>query len=480
MPLWLLLVVTAIVMALVGVGVKRVADQRSGPEEVTWLEYGVAMTAICIIVLPLVGWAGFSLAKRDVLTYHEFWNGWEARAYVETIACHRDGSCRWTYDCDPYIVQVPYECGDSKNSRTCYRSETRYHSCPYESHEYNYLVDTTLGTYTIDTHRFPENPREHRWGHFRFESLPDYVVSQAGVGEPAFWTRAAKRIADGTPGPVTKVNAYKNYVLASHYTILKRYRKAADEYRAQKLLPAPVAGIADGSFYRAKKVFAVGCAMRDYESWNGALERLNAAFGTELQGDLRLVLVCDPRVTKDPDSYAYALEAHWQDSDLFKRSALPKNTVTVILGTTNGRTVSWSRAFTGMPVGNSVLTTLVRDRFSASQQVAWNPGAILGQVVGRPTYDSRKERYVATSTRTGGVLPDVLWGESMPSSRFTRVSMSGKHNGVGGSGFLYLSTQIEITGLQKFLIVLVASIFAALAFAGVAFNDFFNAKGIKS
>lgn len=480
MPLWLLLTVTAIVMGLAGVGVKYLSDQRSGPEEVTWLEYGVAMTAICIIVLPLVGWAGFSLAKRDVLTYHEFWNGWEAKAYIERITCHRDGSCRWTYDCDPYTVQVPYECGDSKNSRTCYRTETRYHQCPYVTDEYNYLVTTTLGTYSIDTHRFPENPDQHRWGHFHFKSLPDYLVSQAGVGEPAFWTRAAKRIADGTPGPVTKVNSYENYVLASHYTILKRYRKAAEEYRALKLLPAPVAGITDGTFYRANKVLTVGCALRDYERWNGALERLNAAFGMELQGDLRLVLVCDARATADPDSYAYALEAHWQDSDLFKRSALPKNTVTVILGTSGRKTVSWGRAFTGMPVGNSILTTLVRDRFAAGQQVAWSPDAILGQVVGRTTYDARKERYVATSTRTGGVLSDVLWGESMPSSRFVRASMSGKHNGVGGSGFLYLSTQIEITALQKFLIVLVASILSAFAFVGVAFNDFFNAKGNRS
>ncbi len=467
-------------MALAGVVVKYFADQRAGPEEVTWLEYGIAMTAICIIVLPLVGWVGFSLAKRDVLTYHEFWNGWEAKAYIERTACHRDGLCRWTYDCDPYTVQVPYECGDSKNSKTCYRTEVRYHQCPYVTDEYDYLVTTTLGTYTIDTHRLPENPGEHRWGRFRFAHLPDYVVSQAGVGEPAFWTRAFQRITSGAPGPVTKVNSYENYVLASHYTILKRYRKAAEEYRAQKLLPTPVAGITNGSFYRANKVFAVGCAMRNYESWNGALERLNAAFGMELQGDLRLVLVCDPRVLRDPDSYAYALEAHWQDSDLFKRSALPKNTVTVILGTADGKTVSWGRAFTGMPVGNSILTTLVRDRFAEVHQVEWEPGAVLGQVIGRTAYDARKERYTATSTRTGGVLPDILWGESMPSSRFVRASMSGKHNGVGGSGFSYLSTQIEITGLQKFLILLVASILAASAFAFVAFNDFFNAKGNNS
>lgn len=477
MPLWLLLLFAVLVIAGAGWGVKTYADRQYGPEEVTWREYAISLALIALVVVPLVGYAGVKLARRDLLTYHEFMNGSEVRAYTERTDCSRDGPCRWDYDCDPYIVPVEYECGDTDHPRTCTRYETRYHSCPYVNYEDSYYVDTTLGTYAIDTHRFPDNPRTHRWEPWRGEPLSDYVIERAGTGEPDFWTAARDRIKSGDPGPVTKSHAYTNYVLASNHTILKRYHKDADAYRAMNLLPPITASIRQDSFYRSDKVHLVGCSRSRYNDWDDAVEKLNAAFGQELQGDVRLVLVCDQRAVRDPDGYQFALQAYWQNTAVWKRTALPKNTVVIILGTTDGATVAWGRSFTGMPVGNNVLNATVRDSFSPDRRIPWSPETAVGTVTGSISSDGKQSRI--TYARSGGVLTDVLWGVSMPASRFVRTSMSGKHHGRGGLGFTYLSKEIELTGLQKFMILLVAFLTSAGVFALVSINDFFNAKGYQ-
>jgi len=375
----------------------------------------------------------------------------------------------WEYDCDPYIVEVPYECGDAKQSRTCYRSETRYHSCPYVDNEYTYTVTTTLGDYTIDSSRFPVNPQQSRWR--RFKRIPDRVIERAGVGEPEFWSRARNRIDRGIPGPVTKVTSYDNYVLASRSTILKQYAKLADEYVEQNLLPKIGQGITPDTFYRSQKVHRVGCST-PVEPWNTRLEYLNGAFGNELHGEIQLVLVCDERVISDPDSYRLALEAYWQSTEVFGRSALPKNSVVVIIGTKDGKTVSWGRAFTGMPIGNESLITALESRFRASREVPWTPKAVIGEVNGQVVRAG--DIFKARSVRSSAVLTDTLWGVGNQSTRFARVSMSAKDTNDIGTGFKYLAKDVELKGVHKFLILLFVSIFAGIAFAGIAFTDFTN------
>lgn len=469
MPLGLLILLSLVVMALVALGVRWYFQQQSGTEEVTWTEYWVWLFVASLVVAPSVGFVGLRLAQKDLVTYHENWGGWEAAANVREIRCHRDGPCYWEYDCDPYIVQVPYECGDSKQSRTCYRSETRYHSCPYVEREYTYTVDTTLGEYTIDGHRFPLNPQRNRWR--RFERIPESVIKRAGVGEPEFWSRARDRLDRGTPGPVTKVTSYDNYVLASRSTILKQYGKLADEYVAQGLLPKIGQGILSETFYRSRKVHLVGCST-PVGPWNTRLEYLNGAFGSELHGEVQLVLVCDKRVVSDPDGYRLALEAYWQNTEIFKRTALPKNSVVVIIGSKDGKTVSWGRAFTGMPIGNEALLTALQSRFRASREVPWTPEAVIGQVRGQVTRTG--EDFKTRSVRSSAVLTDVLWGVGNQSTRFARVSMSAKDANDIGTGFSYLAKDVELKGIHKFLILLFVTIFAGMAFVGIAFTDFTN------
>lgn len=475
MPIWLWIFLSIIVLCGAGALTKVIFDRVKGPEEVTWKEWALASAIITLFVAPLVGWSGTALAKKDNVTFHEFWNGWEADVSVSETICHRDGSCSHNYDCDPYIVQVPYQCGDSKNPRTCYRSETRYHSCPWVDAEYAYTVQTTLGPYTIDRARFPLNPQSHR---YRSRRIPESVIGRAGVGEPLFWTRARERLARGNPWPATQVHSYTNYVLASDYTILRRYREAAEEYRALGLMPPITSSIQDGLFYRSQKVHAIGCPRGTQERWNEHVEKLNAAFGSELQGDVRLVLSCNARINANPDRYRFALEAHWQDKILFRKTALPKNSLVIIVGSTDGRVVSYARAFTGMPTGNKALALALQNRLRASNAVPFTPEAVVGSVTGRPTRAG--ERYRATSVKSGGVFTDVLWGVSNRQTRFSRVSMEAKDKNDVGSGFSYLKGEVQLTTMQKILILFFVVLLSVAAFAVIAFNDWFNAKGANN
>lgn len=470
---WVL--ISTVVLCGAGALTKVIFDHIQGPQEVTWKEWMVASAVITLFVAPLTAWSGTALAKKDNVTFREFWNGWEAGVRVEETICRRDGSCSHNYDCDPYIVQVPYECGDSKQSRTCYRSETRYHSCPWVDAEYAYVVHTTLGPYTIDSGRFPLNPQSRR---YRSRRIPESVIERAGVGEPEFWTSASERLRQGNPWPVTQVHSYTNYVLASDFTILKRYREAAEEYRALHLMPTITSTIQDGMFYRSRKVHAISCPRNTQERWNEYVEKLNAAFGSELQGDVRLVLSCNRSINANPDRYRFALEAHWQDKVLFRKSALPKNTLVIIIGTDDGQVVSYARAFTGMPTGNKALTIALESRLQARNKIPFTPEAVVGTVTGKPTQVGAQ--YRATSVRSGGILTDVLWGVSNRQTRFSRVSMEAKDENDVGSGFSYLKGEVQLTTTQKVIILLFVIFLSIAAFAVVAFNDWFNAKGANN
>lgn len=473
MPLGVLIAFAVVALALVGLAVKRYFDREVGPECITWTEYWVGMALIALVIAPFVGWAGVALAKRDNLTFTEFRNGWEGRARMVEITCSQDGPCRWEYDCDPYQVPVPYECGDGKTSQTCIRYETHYHACPYTDAEYNFYVDTTLGTYTIDTHRLPVNPNQHRWR--SRHRIPRNIIDAAGTGEPAFWSAARDRIARQTPWPVTRTYQYYNFVLASRHTVLKQYYGAAEAYRAQRLLPDITSDIRDGSFYRADKVHTIGCSRQSYAAWNDTLEHLNAALGSELGGDVQLVLACNPVINRNPDQYRFALEAHWQDVKAFRRNALPKNTIVIMVGTTDQKTVSWARAFTGMPVGNERMLVAIQRRLMGVHAVPWNPQAVLGTVTGvvsgaRASHDG----FTSSSRRLDGVITAVLWGSTDRATRFARVSMSAKDAGDVGTGFRYLANEVVMSGLQKFLILLTVMVTSAVVFGVIAYNDFFS------
>lgn len=447
---------SVVLAAVAGVGVKLILDRLETPAEVTWKEFGIGMAIICFILVPASSYIGWEVARGNLVEFNEYWNGWEVRVVKEDIVCTKDGSCYYEYDCDPYLVPVTYSCNcDSKgNCSTCVRLETHYHSCPYVDVESHYSIETTLGAYDVDSHRLPDDPQAHRWD--KSERVPQWVIDKAGVGAPPFWLAAKNRIETGDPGPATKRMTYKNYILASDRTILKAYSAEIEKYEKAGLLPKLTHDI--HTFYLADKAYFVGYTPPDAKAWQLGLGKLNAGLGTELQGDLHLVIVQHEQVNANPDAYALALKPYWQNTQVFDRDALPKNAIVVIVGTADSQTVTWARAFTGMPIGNEEMLLAIQNRLKGA---ALTPDSVIGMIRGQIDWNNGNKPKVQSS-HTGGVLATVLWGLDNPEFRFRRYSMQAKDPGDIGGGYLYLMGEIQPTGSQKFWIGFVCFIICCL------------------
>lgn len=432
----MLLVIALSILAtgVAGLFIKWLLEFRESEARISWREYAIGMACSPILAF-LIAWAGWSMARSSNMTFSEYLNGWEIAAVKSYTQCSRDGPCRWEYDCDPYIVMVPYSCNcDKDGCSTCYRPETRYHSCPYVNMEYDYTAQTTLGEFSIARNVFPVNPQSHRWR--KSTTIPDYIITSAGVGDPPFWTAAKQRCDANAPGPVTKKHNYPNYILASERTLMKQYSSDIEEYKKENLLPDLPKDT--HSFYRANKIRFIGFSPPNAAIWQESLEYLNAALGSQLNGDLMLVAIKNANVASNPERYALALKAFWQDKTTNKEMALPKNTIVVVLGTDDEKTISWSRGFTAMPIGNEGLTVALRDGLRG---ISLNPEVLIG-----PTRSSRKAgiaKYPPDDAQA--VLPKLLWGLDNPSTKFSRISMSGKD---GKGGFLYLKGEIELSSGQ--------------------------------
>src|SRR3989344_2002685 len=341
-----LLIFSIVAALLAGLVVKFFLDWRGENQQITWAEFGIGAAVIICVLAPLVTWFGWSIARGNTISFNQYLNGWETQAVVSPLICERDGSCRYCYDCDPYLCS--YECGEYEGegndrhyvSKTCWK--TCYHSCPYVKVETTFSIATTLGNYTTDEHRFPEYPSEHRWR--QSESIPQSVIDRAGVGPSIFWRDAKKRLDAGLPGPVTTRAVYDNFVLASERTILKQYSGSIEKFLKAGLLPPAVHGVQ--AYYYADRVSLAGFKPKNGAVWHNALSYLNGALGSELEGDLHIVIVQNPMISGNPDEYVFALKAYWQDSSVFQKDAISKNSIVVVMGTTDGTTVSWARAFT--------------------------------------------------------------------------------------------------------------------------------------
>jgi len=457
-----LIIQAVLIAAIVGIVAKLILDYVR-QMEITWGEYGLGLTVISFVLVPLVVWAGWSTAKGSNLSFNEFKNGWELEAVRQPIICTRDGPCWYEYDCDPYLVAYSCNCKTDKNGSTdcdtCYRTE--YHSCPYVTVENNFVVRTTLGNFTIARHRFPDDPHRNRWEPYRRERLPQSVIDRAGVGAPVFWQQASARVKAGRPGPVTMRSTYDNYILASDSTILTQYSGVVDNLKAKNMLP-PVSKEIYGH-YSERKAYRVGSIPNiNIDPWIDKLSYANAALGSEMQGDMHVVLVFDPDLRKagsNPDEYALALKAYWQNPKNFRDDTLSKNAIVVIIGTEDGRVVSWARAFTGMPLGNERMTTEVRNGLTGA---SFSSEEIIGNI---RAYFEVYAQSVKSDHERRGRLGSIVWGLADPVSRFKRISMTANDSSDTGQGFTYLANEITLTGFQRGMILT----FAFLGCAAVWF-----------
>lgn len=450
-------IVSMALAIIAGLGIKFLLESNSQSFEgrISWREFFIGTALISVVLVPLTIHIGWKVAKANNLSFNEYYNGWETKAVAQPIACERDGSCYHEYNCDPYPVVVPYPCNCTKRGcSVCFRTEIHYHSCPYVKTETNYFVQTTLGDFTIAEHRFPNDPQTQCWRNG--ESIPQYVIDNAGVGEPPFWMAAKQRLDSGKPGPVTKRMSYDNYILASDRSILHQYSAEIEKYKSQGLLPTLQSGVHD--FYLADKLYFVGFNPSNSEEWQKKLQYLNAGLGSELEGDLHLVIVQNKEISGNPDSYLLALKAYWQNPAVFGKDAISKNTIMIVAGTEDGKNVSWARAITGMPLGNERLTTAIRELGT----VSLSPDSLIGNV----------NELSSKSKTVDGALSKILWGRKDPGTKFKRVIMGGKNDGGDSNGFTYLANEIVITPWQRFWIGVCAFIGSLLIwFIAVLVDD---------
>lgn len=415
---------------------------------------------VCAVVLILSLWpTGAAIGKvaQDGATggYVEFWNGSLTAAKSREIRCERDGSCRYTYPCDPYpytefYTETEYysdtefyiDTNGNSQSRTVTKSRsvtksrivTKYHDCPYTTVEYDYWLEDSFGeSHSIADNIFAETPLEWRPG----TAVPQNV----GRGVPPTWQAAKTNIEAGDADPVTKTNRYTNYLLASQGSLLKSYSDSIEKYQEMDLLPDHTLNLRDDPIYdgyKADKVVFVGDDLKGgdgYADWQQSLGRLNSYLGNELQGDLHVVLVPASRIT-DPDDYTNALLAHWQSPELGKLG-LAKNAIMVVIGVDDRwQTVEWSRAKTGIPIGNGEMLAALSFQLEGEPLV---PETLLGRPRATPTSEGLR------FTASDGVVERIV----MDDYPYMRPCMDCEDEDDNGSGLVYLKSSAYVgTGAQ--------------------------------
>src|SRR3989344_326767 len=138
MPLYVIFVMTAALLA--GYFIKYILDKTENIYEIARREIIIGSVIICLITAPVTVFAGWSLAKANMLSFNEYWNGYEKKAEWLITTCTRDGSCVHTYSCDPYQVYVPPTYDDKGNQTGGGYYETHYHSCPYTNEEWTFII----------------------------------------------------------------------------------------------------------------------------------------------------------------------------------------------------------------------------------------------------------------------------------------------------------------------------------------------------
>lgn len=446
----------------IGVVWKLVLDAQNATGNITWAELlvgGLIVGLLFSVVGVNIGW---KVAFDNTVKYNEWWNGWELGTKKQPNTCTENGSCYPMYDCDSYTVSVSDY--DSKGNYTGSHTETRWNSCPYVSVQYTFTVHTSLGDYNMGNLCFPDNPNANRFQATRFipsqfdeaeyfKPIPQNILNSVCIGTPPLWAAAKARVDSGHPGPVTQRNSYDNYILASDTTIFKQYSSQIEAYKKAGVLPDLRRDVRD--FYQADKVYFVGFKPADPAVWQKAHSYLNAALGTELQGDFHLVIVQNGYVSANPDAYAIALKAYWQNPEVFGKDALSKNVILVVLGTTDGSTVSWSRASTGMPIGNESMLTAIQNHMAGTSMT---PEAVIGWVDGQFYQKVKSDgttKLAVKGVGDTGAQRRIFWGMDDKTTEFARVSMSAKDPKDNGTGFNYLKDQIKPDFGQQLTIVLV-------------------------
>lgn len=436
---------------------------------ITWLEYGVSSVVIMLVALLVVVVWGPDVARAQAAKgYKQFLNGSVIDVWAEEIPCSKNGPCVHEYDCEASSHMHETRHHDSKGNYThsTYYDHTHYESCPYATHEYNYLVKYKaykVGTITIGSHHFAAEPKV--WPHREQRGIPGDVAR----GEPPRWVTSKQRLQAGDVEPVTVVDDYTNYILPAEGTLYKQYDGSVEKYLKEKLLPEHTQNLRGDVLFdavpQARKVtFVGGLPTNGIDTWQERLMRFNAVLGPTLQGDLHIVAM-PANTVSNPQDYLNALVAHWQSD--FGKWGFPKNGIALVIGVGNDGTIEWSRARTGMPEGNgAMLSALMNDlkgqRFDPEVLMGKPQASIVRDGKGSLKLDDDGDPQLSYNTNDG-LLGQIMFREYP----FARACMGCGDADDHGTGYTDLKDSIPVsTGskvLWSFIVLLIAGAFWAAA-----------------
>mgnify|MGYP004496639981 CR=1 FL=1 len=489
--LWALLI-TAAVVVVTGLALKFSVPwfRPDTYWSITWREFFAGVIAAGLVVIPSVFAVGTALSTADALTYEEFYNGVETDATVAEVECRAGtegqsiasgySNCSHSYNTgksytftETYTVEVSDGCdSNGKNCKSHFEQRTRlvtaYIYNPYATKEYTYAITDSLG----GSYRFPETYVKDGEG-YGGKAIPSTIPR----GDPAEWTNARKRLDEGNPRPVTRLFRYDNYILASQDDLLKPFSENVERYLDEGILPDHTANIKSQPLYGfndsyADKVSFVGVEVKDEQAWQESLMSFNAALGSQLRGDLHLVLI-DASLVDSATDYVNALKAYWLGED-FGRRAIAKNAIVVVVGV-QGTTVEWGMASTGMPFGNEVMLQGI-ENFMPDTPL--EPSQVIGSprtVVTPASNEQDEDELRVTLGETPGVLERIVL-QDFP---FQRACMECSDD-EGEIGYANLVDKIEPKPWQWAIMISIVGVLALAWWFCAGLFDLFNWLPIPS
>ena len=398
--------------------------------------------------------------------FHQFLNGTVTAADVEETKCEKDGSCVYEYDCDPY--QVPHYSTDEDGEITVTYT-TEYHDCPYATFEYRYWTTDSIG----NTHDFGSyiaaEPVVWEEGDLLDlfdidvpELFPTTIPDHIPRGVPGDWQAARTALDNGRGLPMTVEGEYENFILASDEELLKASSDDVDTLLEAGLLPEHTQNLHSPIYgtFNANKVNFVGFTPDNEAEWQESVMQFNAALGSELRGDLHVVVIKDSALPSDvsADDYANALKAYWLNH--LDKYAFGKNGIMVVIGIDDRQdTVKWARASTGMPTGNGVM-------------LSWIETSLLNESYDLPTLMGETYATVvngeASYTIGEGLIPQAI----MVDVPFERVCMRCDEDGEGeGIGFSDLTINSEVEWWGYLVTILLQVVILALPWGLFFYNN---------
>lgn len=481
--IWALLI-SATVVVVSGLAIKfGVQWFRTDTQlDIDWNEYVAGVVVAFVVVIPSVVLVGKAWSTAEALSYQEFYNGVETSATVRVERCSpgRSGgssssghsNCRYEYRTgetytyqESYTVTVPDGVDSNGNPKTRietrYRTEIGYIYNPYATSEYRYFIADSLG----GEYRFPETYVKDGEGYAGGD-----IPSDIPRGDPPEWLDAKQHLDEGNPRPVTRMFSYDNYILASQDNLLNPFSEDVEQYKEDGILPEHTANIMTNPLYGfsdsyADKVSFVGVQVADMSAWQMSMMSLNAALGSQLRGDMHLVLI-DASLVNSPTNYMNALKAYWLGDD-FGRRAIAKNAIIVVAGV-QGDEISWAQASTGMPFGNEVMLQGIANFLPGTPLT---PERVIGapRTVITPGEGGEDDTTEVTLSATPGALERIVL-QDFP---FLRACMECTDDGGEQIGYKNLVSQIEPSTGQWAIMISVVALLSFIYWALAAMFEMF-------